>query len=268
MFVYIVCIVWATFFVYLAERQFKKIPYDAPADRKKDNLLAKILQRINKAQTIKRTAQPAAPIEKNWTVATPKEKRHINVVLDGNDEIAIIIPNIGKNVAKPKKKSKTKHDIRKVRNIIIENNLPLNEGPASRKHASDVSKNIKADFLDEKAEVQEETQENIEKTSPKPPKRKVEAKIIMDVIAARKQVINGNEAKEKISNDVKLDNKEPRHRRMVGGEIFREKKVENIVQSARKKKPVAIVNDIVVKKRTKKASKKIKKKEASKEDGR
>lgn len=256
MFVYIFCIIWATVFVFLAERKFKKIPFELPSDRKKDGLLAKFLQRINKVPVTKRTNQPVTPIEKNWTIATPQETKHIDVVLDGNDEIAVIIPNVGKSALKPKKNSNIKHDIQKVRNIIIENNLPLNRGPASRKHTSAASKNIKVDFLDDDAKNLEETQEEAEIVLPKPSKRKVESKIIMDVITARKQAKNADETKEKILKEIKPKNNEPMHRRTVGDEIFREKKVKNIVQSARRKKSVAIVNDIVVKnKKIRKSSK-------------
>ena len=255
MFVYIVCIVWATFFVYLAERQFKKIPYDAPADRKREGLLTKFLQRFGKRLVTKHAEQPVAPMKNDWSIATPRKTRHINVALDDDDEITIIIPNVRKSVSKQKEKSKDKHNVKKARSIIIDNNLPLNIDPAFGNHVSAISHNINVDSLDDKTKAQEEDQKHVENTLPKSAKRKVNPRIIMDVFAGRKQNKTINKTKGKKLKEVRPVNKELEHRRMVGDEIFRNKKVDNIIQSARKNQPVVVVNDVVVMKKTRESLK-------------
>ena len=93
MMAYFFCIGWTTLFVFLAERQFKRLPVEKYRKRYFGRLLNG------------REAQKTYPnIEKHIGSVKPEisklmnssssEVKHINVRLEGDDEVTIVIPNI------------------------------------------------------------------------------------------------------------------------------------------------------------------------------
>ena len=229
MFVYIFCIVWATFFVFLAERQFKRIPTEVTLPKQKKSFLDFLRNLWNKIKD-KQPEQASTEEAKNWKIATPSEAKHIEVVLDGNDEIAMIIPHIIKKSPKSNVKHKKSLDIQKVRSRIIKNNLPLNRGPASRKNETPPAQDIESNNHNDQAVIDDN---NKEESISKPAANKQKPKVIVDKRPPKKH-IKGKFKTKKAEKNSKPASKIVKHRRMVGGEVFREKKIEKIIYNVEK----------------------------------
>ena len=195
--------------------------------------------------------QISAEEAKNWKIATPSEVKHVEVIIDGNDEIAIITPRIVKkfsdsnfvsasdsdsnSITKPKKGL----DIQIVRNHIIKNNLPLNRGPASGKNGASSPQNIEVHVHSDKVEINDK---NIEEPVSKSVTNKPTPKVIVDIRPLKKHIKNKTENK-KIEKNSKSASKIVKHRRMVGGEVFREKKIEKIIHNVEKRETDKNVNN-------------------------
>ena len=228
MFVYIFCIVWATFFVFLAERQFRRIPVDVAVDKQKHSLLKDLLQRINNLFN-KRTSQIVKLENKKQKDKISDRPKHIKVNLADKDEITIIIPNIRKDFSDSEKPHMVGQEIQRSTNLNIQNSFsPINKHTVG-KNRGVIAQNIKVDFLDEKIDVQNDIDDETIHGSTR---KNIEPKIIMDIIASKKYNNNKTESRKKTKISKSKDKtKNIKQQRMVGGEIFRKKKVESIVRS-------------------------------------
>lgn len=251
MMAYFFCIGWATLFVFLAERQFKRVPIG----KYKKKPLGRLLKRKEAHEMhpiIEKPIQTAEPEVLEHANLGAGEVKHINVILDGNDEIAILTPNITIKNSTPKQEENKKiQDIQRVRSNIIENNFPLNNGPASMKRRLVRKHGVKIELPNNKKGNENNDRGITKITEPttSAPKRKIDSKMIVDIMTARKQknreknVEKVMPKKEEIPSRLvdmakRTDNKKTLRNKphIVGDEIFREKKINNIVKNAQKQK--------------------------------
>ena len=109
MFVYIFCIVWATLFVFLAERQFKKIPVE---DERKKSGSRFVLRKKEKKDTVQnddatRPQQTEVPLTEREAMKLV-EKKDKNDINNGN-KIDVVFPTVILPV-KPIKQDVSNHD--------------------------------------------------------------------------------------------------------------------------------------------------------------
>lgn len=122
MLVYLFCIVWATFFVFLAERQFRRVP-------------VKVRQNKPRKRLVKgKKCMEEEALNKDAAVREKPETSRTDELVDAAREGAGVVAGVNKkiDIVMPKMNAPRFQGVDEVRKEIVEKNLPLSNGPASR----------------------------------------------------------------------------------------------------------------------------------------